>query len=82
MRMLEVEKESSVRKLQLYLSPKEAMEFRKEIDRLLADPEANEHSHVFSADKHCELSFSIVTEKKLNNVQSYTKLEQKILSEK
>jgi len=82
MRMLDVDKKSSVRQVQLYITPTEAAAFRKELDRLWAIPEANEHSHIFSDDMDCEFSFSIITESKLKNIQAYTKLEQRVLTEK
>ena len=80
--MIDMHSKAAVRLLQLYLAPKEALEFRNELDRLIANPEANEHSHIYSEDTSCELSFSILTENKLKNIKSYTKLEQKILTEK
>ncbi len=79
MRMLNMDTKKPVKLLQLYLTPSEARQFCKELDLLLADPEANEHSHICAEDMTCELSFSIVTEKKLENIRSYTKLEQEIL---
>jgi hypothetical protein len=82
MRMIDMHSETSVKLLQLYLTPKEALEFRKELDRLITNPEANEHSHIYSEDTLCELSFSILTETKLKNIRSYTKLEQNILTGK
>jgi len=50
MRMLDVERETSVSNLQLYLTQKEATELIKELSRLLKEPEANEHLHIFSED--------------------------------
>jgi len=44
MRMLDIDKQNSVRGLHLYLTPEEAVEFRKELDGQLSNPEANEHS--------------------------------------
>jgi hypothetical protein len=46
MRMLDTDGDRSVHQLQLYLTPREAQELRTALDRLLADPEANEHEHV------------------------------------
>ena len=82
MRMIDMDSETAVKLLQLYLTPKEALNFRKELDRLITNPEANEHSHIYSEDMFCELSFSSLTEKKLKNIKSYTKMEQKILTQK
>lgn len=78
MRMIDMELKTRVRSLQLYLSPQEATEFRKELDRLLVNPEANEHSHIDFGGAS-EISFSILTEKKLENIKAYSKIEQKIL---
>jgi hypothetical protein len=80
MRMIDMDSKRGVKVLQLYLNPQEAREFRKELDRLLVDPEANEHSHIDFGGKS-EISFSILTEKKLKNIKAYSKIEQKILME-
>lgn len=82
MKMIDMGSEKAVKLLQLYLTPKEALDFRKELGRLITNPEANEHSHIYSEDMFCELSFSILTETKLKNIKSYTKIEQKILTER
>jgi hypothetical protein len=82
MRIINMDANSGVRLIQLYLTPNEASEFRNELDRLLAKPESNDHSHITSEDLNCELSFSIITENKLKNIKGYTKLEQRILTEK
>jgi hypothetical protein len=81
MRMLDSDRKESVRNLQLYLSLAEAQMFRKELDRLLADAEAVEHSHVMADDMSREISVSILTPMKLQSCHSYTKLEQKIFEE-
>jgi len=82
MRIINMDAKAAVKLVQLYLTPNEASQFRKELDRLLAKPESNDHSHVESEDMSCEISFSIITENKLKNIKSYTKLEQRILKEK
>jgi hypothetical protein len=82
MRMLDVENQQSVCNLYLYLSPKEAEEMRNQLSKLLTDPDANEHFHVFCENSDRELSCSIITDQKLNNLSGYTELERKILSEK
>ena len=82
MRMLDVEGKSPIWNLQLYLTVPEAEELQKELAKLLSDPEANEHFHVFSEDSGRELSCSILTEKKMEGISSYSKLEQKVLLEK
>jgi hypothetical protein len=82
MRMLDVERESSILNLQLYLTVSEAKELQNELAKLLTDPEANEHFHIFSDDPGRGLSCSIVTKKKMERISSYSKLEQKVLLEK
>ena len=79
MRIINMDAKAAVKLVQLYLTPNEASQFKKGLDRLLAKPEANDHSHVESDDMSCEISFSIITENKLQNIKSYTKLEQHIL---
>ncbi len=81
MRMLDAERQQSVKVLQLYLSVREATELRKRLDELLVDPEANEHFHVFAEDMSRELSCSIVTPRKLAT-GTYTELERNIFGEK
>ena len=56
--------------------------FRDELDSLLKNPEAIEHFHIYENDMSRELSCSIITEKKLQDIKQYNKLEQKILLEK
>lgn len=82
MRMLDAERESSIWNLQLYLTVSEAKELQRELARLLEYPEALEHFHVLSEDSRRELSCSILTNKKMEDISSYSKLEQKILLEK
>ena len=80
MRMLDTDREQSVRVLQLYLTEREARELHKGLTELLKDPEKNEHVHVFAKDMSSELSFSIVTETKLQ-LGGYTSLEDRLFSE-
>jgi len=82
MRLLDVENKSSLWNLQLYLTEKEAKELHSELEKLLKDPEANEHFHVFSEDSGREISCSIITPTKLSDISTYSKLEQEILKEK
>jgi ribosomal protein L20A (L18A) len=79
-RIIDAGSKKRVRALQLYLTPQEAREFRKELDRLLNDPEANEHSHIDFGGKS-ELSFSIITERKLKHIETYSKIEREVLTE-
>lgn len=81
MRMLDANREQSVRVLQLYLTPREATDLLNGLTELLKEPEANEHVHVFAHDMSRELSFSIITEKKLKD-GGYTELERRVFAEK
>ena len=81
MRMLDIDREHSVRVLQLYLTSKEAKELRDELSNLLQNPEHNLHFHVFAENMSRELSCSITTPIKLKE-DGYTKLERKIFEEK
>ena len=80
MRMLDSDREQSVRVLQLYVTAREARELHKGLAKLLEDPEGSEHFHVFANDMSSEISVSIVTETKLNS-GGYTALESRIFSE-
>jgi len=81
MRMLDADRKDSVRVMQLYLSPREAAEFRNALGKLLSDPEQNEHEHIFADDMSREISFSILTPTKLGNLSGFTDLERKVLQE-
>jgi len=78
MRMLDGLSSRLIENLQLYLSADEAKQLRDALARLLADPEATEHVHVFSRDMRVELSASIVTEAKVA-AGGYTAAEQALL---
>jgi len=79
--MLDVEKNTSVRTLQLYFTAEEAKAFCDRLDQLLINPEASEHFHAYDNDMSREISCSILTETKLKNGK-YTELEKRIFSEK
>ena len=80
MRMLDEDREQSVRVLRLYLGVREATELQKALNVLLKNPEENEHRHVFARDMSSEISVSIVTDIKLN-AGGYTDLEHRIFFE-
>jgi hypothetical protein len=83
MRLLDLELNSTVKKLSIYLTPEEAEWFKRELEKLIKDPEANEHFHIHSLDNSKrEISCSIVTTKKLKDLSNYNKAEQNILNEK
>jgi hypothetical protein len=80
MKMIDIESNKRVNVLQLYLTPQEARYFRSELDQLLVDPEATDHSHI-DLGTGSELSVSILTERKLKNKKAYSKIEQEILKD-
>ena len=76
MRLINTDGMKGLHQVQLYLTAAEARELVAELEKLIADPEASEHFHVFSEDGGAELSCSIVTARKLESV-GYTKGERK-----
>ena len=80
MRMLEPNAKSEIHVLQLYLTQREAEQVKSELERLLRDPEANDHFHILSEDGRRDLSCSIVTSSKLA-AGGYTQLERKLLAD-
>ncbi len=81
MRIIDLDRKCQVKSLSIYLTPNEAEQFRDELDKLLKDPEADEHFHIHEDDISREISCSIITEKKLQNLNRYNKLEQAVLGE-
>jgi len=79
--MIDDKRQCSLKSVSLYLTPREAAEMKSELERLLKDPEANEHFHVYSDRNDREISCSVITEKKLKNIKSFNKVEQKVLTE-
>jgi hypothetical protein len=77
--MLDPQNEREIDHLQLYLTPDEARRFRNYLDDLLEDPEAPTHFHLVPEDSSRDLSFSIVTPRKLQELE-YTSLERAILA--
>ncbi len=82
MRMFDPDTKKSIRNLQLYLSPYEAMDIVKQLEELLKNPEAKEHFHVFCENSGREISCSLLTKHKLSDLSGYTNDEQRILLEK
>ena len=80
MKILDEDREQSVRVLRLYLGVKEARELHKGLTELLEDPQKNDHFHVFARDMSSEMSVSIVTDAKLKT-GGYTHLERRIFFE-
>lgn len=81
MRLLDVKEDNVVKLGQLYLTESEAHKLVKDLQSLLVEPEACKHHHLISDDGGSELSYSIVTQKKLNNVtdSKYSQRELNVL---
>jgi len=81
MRMLDPQKNVTAKELQIYLSVKEAKELRNQLDRLLKDPEAFEHCHIYADDGSRQISVSILTDRKMEHSQNYSELERRVFNE-
>ncbi|MDW3094539.1 MAG: hypothetical protein R8G33_02575 [Gammaproteobacteria bacterium] len=80
MRILDVDTDRAVLQAQLYFTENEARQLVTDLQSLLADPDSIKHHHLFSDDSGCEISYSLITPTKLENISSYTSREQKLLS--
>lgn len=80
MRMIDDQEKKSLRSVSIYLTPREAGEMWEGLKRLLADPEAYDHFHVYSDDSLREISCSVITERKLADLSRYNRYERKVLS--
>jgi hypothetical protein len=60
MRLLDEESDRTVKKLALYLTPKEAEEVRKALDSLLSDAERGKMEHVHLNDREYEHHLTLV----------------------
>ncbi|MBN1663276.1 MAG: hypothetical protein JW943_06720 [Deltaproteobacteria bacterium] len=82
MRMIDFDKKCAVKSIDLYLTIGEASWLKEELERLLRDPEADDHFHIYDEkDQNREISCSIITENKLKKLSGYNKLERQILSD-
>jgi hypothetical protein len=79
--MIDLDRKCAINFLSIYLTLNEAEQFRGELDKLLKDPEAHQHFHIHGQDMSREISCSIITEEKLQNLRRYNKLERTVLSE-
>lgn len=68
MRILDGDQQLPVWNVQLYLTPSEAHQIVAALTRLLTDPEENDHEHVASLDGLREISVSLVTPRKLEDL--------------
>jgi hypothetical protein len=81
MRILDTDNQGPIRRIQLYLTPREAAALRDALDQLLGDPEANEHEHLIADDGSRDLSVSIVTAAKLRELRRYSDAERRMFAE-
>jgi hypothetical protein len=81
MRMLDSDYQGPVRRIQLYLSPREAADLRDALDRLLEDPDAITNERVLAEDASRDLSVSIVTAAKLQELKRYSDAERRMFAE-
>jgi hypothetical protein len=81
MRILDTDNQGPVRRIRLYLTPREAANLRHALDQLLRDPEATEHELVVAEDASRDVSVSIVTPKKLQELKRYTDAERRMFAE-
>ena len=82
MKMINDDTHDSLKRVSLFLTPKEAKQMRDELNRLLENPEAKEHFHLYSEGHMREISCSIITESKLKEIKMYNKYERQVLQEK
>ena len=81
MRLLDGEKEVALWNVQIYLTPAEARELVAGLNKLLLDPEANEHEHVIDGEWSRDFCSSI-TPTKLKDLSWYTSAEREMFKEK
>ncbi|MHA1740220.1 MAG: hypothetical protein ACTSWD_16630 [Candidatus Heimdallarchaeota archaeon] len=82
MRILNFYNKKSLKSVALYLTKNEAIQFKENLEDILSNPEAPKHHHIYDLlNPTREISFSIITEQKLQNTKHYNKIEQKILKE-
>jgi len=81
LRIYDLNKKHSVKTCTVFLTVREAKVIRDNLNELLRRPEAMENFHM-SDDQDRELTCSLMTPKKMDNLDQYSKIERKILSEK
>lgn len=81
MRILDTDNQGPVRRIQLYLTPREAADLRDALDRLLDDPEATANERVLAEDTSRDISVSIVTASKLRELRRYSDAERRMFAE-
>lgn len=81
MRFLDADRDQGVGTLQVYLTAAEAQRLRDVLAALLVAPDAWQHQHVFADDGSRELSVSLVTPRKLEELHRYSDVERLVLTE-
>jgi hypothetical protein len=81
MRILDTDNQGPVRRIQLYLTPREAADLRDALDQLLNDPEATANERVLAEDTSRDISVSIVTASKLRELRRYSDAERRMFAE-
>ena len=81
MRILDTDNQGPVRRIQLYLTPREAADLRDALDQLLDDPEATANERVLAEDGSRDISVSIVTASKLRALRRYSDAERRMFAE-
>jgi hypothetical protein len=81
MRILDTDNQGPVRRIQLYLTPREAADLRDALDHLLDDPEATANERVLAEDGSRDISVSIVTASKLRELRRYSDAERRMFAE-
>ena len=78
MRIVDVDRKNSVNTCTLFLTVREAKVIRENLTELLRKPEAFEQFNL-SDDSDIEITCSIITPRKLKNLERYSRIERKIL---
>lgn len=81
MRILDGDNQTPLFQAQLYLTPDEARAFIHALNALLRDPDSNQHEHIFSGDGRRDISISLITPSKLNELHRYSAAEQAMFRE-
>ena len=79
MRILDVDSDQVVTQAQMYLTPSEAEQLIEDLSMLLVEPDTAKHHHLISENGGCEMSYSLITPRKLEKIASYTEREQRLL---
>jgi len=76
MRIINFYNKKSLKSVTLYLTKNEAIQFKENLEYLLSNSEAPKHHYIYDLlNPTREISFSMITEKKLQNTKHYNKIE-------